>query len=182
MGQKETNPRKEAVPLLIKRRGTKKRALIWIAKKLQERGRRGLANSKDCDRKEEKGKRQLVKERGGRGKPKEIFFEGDLKLNAQQREFLMARKQGGRVGSARRKGRAALKNVDQLWPRGLVKYQLAFDIFPESKKVNRETLKKLQSKLGDCIRFQEIDTGNRIFVNWTNNHGMVFREISKICI
>ena len=67
MGQKETNPRKEAVPLLIKRRGTKKRALIWIAKKLQERGRRGLANSQDYDRKEEKGKKTTCQREGREG-------------------------------------------------------------------------------------------------------------------
>ena len=161
MDQNETNPRKEAVPLLIKRRGRKKRA-----KKLQERR---------SSRKQEKGKRKLVNERQGRSNSneklrKEIFFEGDLKLNDHQKESLMARKQGCRVsGTVGRTGRAALKNVDELWPEGLVKYQLASGIYTESKEVVRNTLKELQSKLGDCIRFQETDRGNRIFVNWSRH-------------
>ena len=120
----------------------------------------------------EKEKRKLFKERQGRSNSKEkmrkeIFFEGDLKLNDRQKESLMARKQVG--GIAGRKGRAALKNVDELWPEGLVKYQLASGIYAESKEVVRNTLRELQSKLGDCIRFQETDRGNRIFVNWSCN-------------
>ena len=175
MDKKESNPSKKAVPLLIKRREAKKRTCILIAKKLKERRslakRRHKRRSLECTRKQKKRNGPNFTERLGRSKSKEntkeeIFFEGDLKLNDHQKESLS--RNPGQRGTGR-KGRAALKNVEELWPGGLVKYQLASGIWTESKEVIRNTLRGLQSKLGDCIRFQETDTGNRIFVNWSPN-------------
>ena len=172
MDQKETNPSEEVISLPMKRRRAKKRGCILFRKKLQER--RSIAirmkrRSLECSRKQQKRNQLLVKERRGRSKSKEntekeIFFEGDLKLNDNQKESL-TRKAGQE--STGRKGRGALKNVRELWPGGLVKYHLSNNIWTQSKEVIRATLRDLQSKLGNCIRFQEIDTGNRIFVKWS---------------
>ena len=172
MDQKETNPSEEVISLPMKRRRAKKRGCILFRKKLQER--RSIAirmkrRSLECSRKQQKRNQLLVKERRGRSKSKEntkkeIFFEGDLKLNDNQKESL-TRKAGQE--STGRKGRGALKNVRDLWPGGLVRYHLSNNIWTQSKEVIRATLRDLQSKLGNCIRFQEIDTGNRIFVKWS---------------
>ena len=175
MDKKEIISSKEPVPLLIKRRGAEKRTCIWIAKKLKERSRGSLAKRRhkrrilDCARKQKKRNGPRFTERLGRSISKgntkeEILFEGDLKLNDRQKALLTRKPL-----STGRKGRAGLKNVEELWPGGLVKYQLASGIWTESKEVIRNTLRGLRSKLGDCIRFQETDTGNRIFVNWSPN-------------
>ena len=174
MDNKETNPSEEVISLPMKRRKAKKRGCILFTKKLQERRSLALRSHKkrrsfECSRKQQKRNRLFVKERRGRSKSKEntrkdVFFEGDLKLNDNQKKSLT--RTAGRGGTGR-KGRGALKNVKDLWPGGLVKYQLSNNIWTQSKEVIRATLKDLQSKLGNCIRFQEIDTGNRIFVKWS---------------
>ena len=95
----------------------------------------------------------------------EILFEGDMKLNYHQKNSL-ARKSVQR--NSRRKSRNTLKSLFKLWPGGLVRYQLATGMWDASKKKVRDALKGLESKLGACVRFQEVDTGNRILVTWTN--------------
>ena len=96
---------------------------------------------------------------------REILFEGDMKLNDHQKNSL-ARKSVQK--NSRRKSRNTLKSLFKLWPGGLVKYQLATGMWDASKKKVRDALKGLESKLGACVRFQEVDTGNRILVTWTN--------------
>ena len=96
---------------------------------------------------------------------REILFEGDMKLNDHQKNS-MARKSVQK--SSRRKSRNTLKSLFKLWPGGLVRYQLATGMWDASKKKVRDALKGLESKLGACVRFQEVDTGNRILVTWTN--------------
>ena len=96
---------------------------------------------------------------------REILFEGDMKLNDHQKNSL-ARKSVQK--NSRRKSRNTLKSLFKLWPGGLVRYQLATGMWDASKKKVRDALKGLESKLGACVRFQEVDTGNRILVTWTN--------------
>ena len=95
----------------------------------------------------------------------EILFEGDMKLNDHQKNS-MARKSVQK--SSRRRSRNTVRSLSKLWPDALVRYQLATGMWDASKKKVRDALKGLESKLGACVRFQEVDTGNRILVTWTN--------------
>ena len=96
---------------------------------------------------------------------RKILFEGDMKLNDHQKNSMASK---SFQKSSRRRSRNTVKSLFKLWPGGLVKYQLATGMWDASKKKVRDALKGLESKLGACVRFQEVDTGNRILVTWTN--------------
>ena len=96
---------------------------------------------------------------------REILFEGDMKLNDNQKNSMASKSV---QKSSRRRSRNTVRSLSKLWPDRLVRYQLATGMWDASKKKVRDALKGLQSKLGACVRFQEVDTGNRILVTWTN--------------
>jgi len=112
------------------------------------------------------------------GDAKEGFFEGDIKLNAEQIKLL---KESEIIdsepdddatiepsGNLEPSGNAII-GTDYRWPSKTVRFQLHGYLDNNEKNLVRTTLRNLQSRLDNCIRFVETNSGNRIVVK--NNLG-----------
>ena len=118
-----------------------------------------------CRREKQRKRRSLGMVSGGgrRGRkhvPSTVVV-GDMILSRHQiKEFINSAPacQGGK-----RKGRNTV-DKGRLWPGGLVKFELSSS-FDETRKAKiRVVLQNLQTAMDSCIRFEEVQHGNRILV------------------
>ena len=114
-----------------------------------------------CSR--EKRRRIRMFTRGNRRRVRgDNIFEGDIMLSKKQMKTMISNIPG--CSKKGRGGRSANNQKEELWPGGLLSYQLSTDLKEEDKPVIRTALQELQSKLDSCIRFEEAESGNRILV------------------
>ena len=102
--------------------------------------------------------------RSGRGSNagRSNIFGGDIMMTKDQIREMIYNVPG--CPGKRRRGRSSNNIKEHLWPGGLVSYELSTNLKEEHKPVIRTALQELQSKLDSCIRFEEVNSGNRILV------------------
>ena len=118
-----------------------------------------------CRRETQRKRRSLGMAGGGgrRGRkhvPSTVVV-GDMILSREQiKEFVNS------VPACRRSKRKGRNTVDKgrLWPGGLVKFELSSTLDETRKAQIRDVLQNLQTVMDSCIRFEEVQHGNRILV------------------
>ena len=107
---------------------------------------------------------RVNRRRSGRGSNagRSNIFEDDIMLSKAQMKEMINNIPG--CSNKGRRGRSANNIKEELWPGGLVPYELSKDLREDHKPVIRTALQELQSKLDSCIRFEEVNSGNRILV------------------
>lgn len=109
------------------------------------------------------------------------FFEGDMKLNAEQlallAESLITDTADQSIETSDDMGPSnnAVIGSRYRWPSNTVRYQLHNYLNANEKNLVRTTLNNLQSKMDNCVRFVESSSGNRIVVK--NNLGGCFSSV-----
>ena len=101
--------------------------------------------------------------RSGRSNFPSTVVVGDMIFNRDQIKESINSAPACRQRSRKRKGRNTVVKR-RLWPGGLVKFELSSG-FDETRKAQiKDVLQNLQTVMGSCIRFEEVQHGNRILV------------------
>ena len=127
--------------------------------------RKGRKMRQKCRREKERRRRSLGIVSGGRrGRTKtpSTIVVGDMIFTKDQVKDFINSAPACRRSSSRR-GRNTV-DKRRLWPGGLVKFELSSSIDETQKAQIRDVLQNLQTAMESCIRFEEVQHGNRILV------------------
>ena len=187
-GPKRT--RKSRSPGFLKRRRRREKYVKHRRCKQKIAQRRKSRNMRiKCRREKERRRRSLGIVSGGRrGRTKtpSTVVVGDMIFTKDQvKDFINSAPVCRR--SSRRQGRNTV-DKRRLWPGGLVKFELSSSIDETQKAQIRDVLQNLQTAMESCIRFEEVQHGNRILVKPTGGSvsysmlGYTHREVQDLSL